>query len=117
MKLGQMETEKAMDVIAQITDPVCNIMEDKKVVAKIREMGEKAAKSGDVTMLEKAAAVVRALVPVAMKDHKEDLFFILHVMTEKDVEEIRKQSFKATLKDAGDILDQDLLDFFGSHAQ
>lgn len=65
MRLSDVKGERTLDVIADLVDPVANIATDEKVLAAIK--GGK----GDT------AASLKAVVPMLLKTHKEDVLAIL----------------------------------------
>lgn len=117
MKLSELSTERAMDVLCILTEPVAAIVSDEMILQELRSAVEK---EDAVTMAEKISIGLQKLgrlMPMVLKDHRQDVYTILSVMNEKSAEEIAKQNVLATMKQIRDIVkDKDFLDFFRSCA-
>ena len=116
MKLSQLSTDKALDVLCEITPYIANITADK---ALLDTLGEKLG--GGKSMAEIAvfgAKKVSALAPIVLKDHKQDVFGVLSVINEKTVEEIGKQNILETMNQIREaVQDEELVSFFRSWQQ
>lgn len=117
MKLSELSTERAMDVLCILTEPVSAIVSDEMILQELRDAVDK---ENAVTMAEKISIGLQKLgrlMPMVLKDHRQDVYTILSVMNEKSAEEIAKQNVLATMKQIRDIIkDKELLDFFRSCA-
>lgn len=117
MKISQMTTDQVLDLFCKITPCVANILADENLVGLI----SKAAKKEDITkagMIAMGLEKVVALVPMLLKDHREDVYTIIAVVNEKEVEEIASQNALKTAKQIVEIFkDKELIDFFSSLAQ
>ena len=115
MKLSQLSTDRAMDVLCEIATPVTNIMTDEDLVKELKTAVdfEKAN-----TMAEKIALIagkITKILPLILKKRKADIFSILASLNEKTVEEISSQNIIKTMSQIKDIAkDKELLDFFKS---
>ena len=115
MKLSQMTTDKATDVLCIIAPYAMNIMTDEDLIAELK----KAVNFKDTnTLAEKIALTVdkvAKILPIILKKRKSDLFGILGALNEKSIEEIGKQNIIRTMAQIRDISkDKELLDFFKS---
>ena len=110
MKISEMNTNQAADVLVRIADPASNIMHDKKVF----DMLEKLATGNDSSPVKFFADNLTMVVTVLLKDHRNDVFEIVAALSEKTVEEVGNQNIKTTVFDIKESFDKDLLDFFGS---
>ena len=115
MKLSQMTTEKATDVLCEIAPYFMNITTDEELVGELKlAIDFKEAN----TMAEKTALLVGKLskiLPILLKKRKADLFGILGALNDKSVEEIAKQNVIKTMVQIKEISkDKELLDFFKS---
>ena len=115
MKLSELSTDKATDVLCEISPYAINIMTDEELVAELKAAVDfKDAK----TIAEKIALLVgkiSKLLPIILKKKKNDLFGILGALNEKSIEEIANQNIIFTMKQIRDISkDKELLDFFKS---
>lgn len=115
MKLSQMTTDKATDVLCEIAPYAMNIMTDEELIEELKSAVD--FKEAN-TMAEKIALTVgkiSKILPIVLKKRKIDLFGILGALNEKSVEEISKQNIIKTMSQIKDISkDKELLDFFKS---
>ena len=115
MKLSQMTTDKATDVLCEIAPYAMNIMTDEELIEELKSAVD--FKEAN-TMAEKIALTVgkiSKILPIVLKKRKIDLFGILGALNEKSVEEIFKQNIIKTMSQIKDISkDKELLDFFKS---
>ena len=115
MKLSQMTTDKATDVLCEIAPYAMNIMTDEDLMNEL-----KAAIDFDEanTMAEKIAVSVgkiSKILPILLKKRKNDIFGILGALNDKSIDEIAKQNVIKTMSQIKDISkDRELLDFFKS---
>lgn len=115
MKLSQMTTDKATDVLCEIAPYAMNIMTDEDLMNEL-----KAAIDFDEanTMAEKIAVSVgkiSKILPILLKKRKNDIFGILGALNDKSIDEIAKQNVIKTMSQIKDISkDKELLDFFKS---
>lgn len=83
MKLSDIKGERALDVIADIIEPIANIAEDEKAKALFKTEnvpdGEDAKKY--------AAKRLKKGVPALIKGHKDDILSVLAAINGKSVEE------------------------------
>ena len=115
MKLSELSTDKATDVLCEISPYAINIMTDEELVAELKAAVD--FKDAE-TIAEKIALLVgkiSKLLPIILKKKKNDLFGILGALNEKSIEEIANQNIIVTMKQIRDISkDKELLDFFKS---
>nr|DAW67929.1 MAG TPA: hypothetical protein [Caudoviricetes sp.] len=113
MKLSELSTDRAADVLCEISVFLLNITSDEDVITSLK-LNTKEAK----TVAEKyamAANRVSQWVPMLLKTHREDVFGILAVLNEKNVDDIREQKIVETLRQIREIAqDKELIDFFSS---
>jgi hypothetical protein len=108
MKISEMSTEKAADVMVKIMQPIRNILQDEEVIPAIKKMTE-AESSEDIF-----AALLSETAPLLLKKHTSDFCTIIAVLSEKTVDKVMKQKFLATMNDIRNCMDKDLIDFFKS---
>ena len=115
MKLSQLSTDRAMDLLCEIATPVTNIMTDEEL---IKELNSAVDFEKANTMAEKIALITgkfTKILPLILKKRKADLFSILASLNEKTIEEIGSQNVIKTMSQIRDIAkDKELLDFFKS---
>ena len=117
MKFSQLTTDKALDVLCEITPYIANIATDDELMAIIG----KAVKREEMTragVLLLGAEKLTKMVPVLLKTHRDDVYGVVAAVNGKTVDEIREQNFiKTTAQIVEVIKDKELLDFFKSCAE
>lgn len=109
MKISQMTTEQAADILVRIAQPISNIMDDTEIETVIRELNDEKGKSP----MRIAASVVPKIVPLAFKKHREDLFEIVGALGEMPVSKVKELPLIETIKIVRESVDKDLIDFLG----
>ena len=117
MKLSELSTDRATDVLCEMSPYIMNITTDEELVSELKAAVDfKDAQA--MSMAEKITVVTGKLskiLPILLKKKKNDLFGILGALNEKSIEEISKQNILFTMKQIWDISkDKELLDFFKS---
>ena len=112
---SERSTDEALEVVLQIAQPITNLIDDE---ALVKEM-QKAMPKGETTriaMQRFGLAKIVKLLNIALKQHREDVYAILAPFNGLTVEEIGKQNFLITCKQAADLLnDKGFVDFFKSY--
>lgn len=115
MKLSEFSTEKATDVLCELTPYVTNILSDVELLAELKSALDV---KESTTVAERFAMVgnkIAKIIPIILRGRKEDIFGIIGVLNEKSVEQIKAQNIIVTMKQIRDISkDKELLDFFKS---
>ncbi len=115
MKLSELSTDRATDVLCEIAPYATNIMTDEELIGELKAAVD--FKDAN-TMAEKIALTVgkiSKILPIILKKRKGDIFGILGALNDKSVDEIAKQNIVVTMKQIRDISkDKELLDFFKS---
>lgn len=122
MKLSELTTDRALDVLCELTPSVSNIIEDDEVVnALSAAMPEKDADSEESNPFAygiRFVGKIGSIIPVMLKKHRADVYHILSVLNEKSVEEIARQPIFETMRQAREAFqDSELLSFFKSYMQ
>lgn len=118
MKLSELTTSQATDVLCELTPYIANITADEELLNVLGEKitGGKPMSRAEIMVF--GAKKISTLAPIVLKDHKADVFGILAVLNEKTVEEIAEQKFLTTLNQIKSIKDDpELIDFFESLRQ
>ena len=112
---SELSTDEALEVVLQIAQPITNLIDDE---AFLKEM-QKTMPKGETTriaMQRFGLAKIVKLLNIALKQHREDVYAILAPFNGLTVEEIGKQNFLITCKQAADLLnDKGFVDFFKSY--
>lgn len=126
MKLSELSTDRALDVLCELTPAIANIVEDKMVAAALeRAMPENNSNFPDKEESQSNFAFglkifeeIGKLAPVLLKNHRSDVYTILSVLNEKPVPEIAAQPIRNTIRQVREVFqDEDLLSFFRSSAR
>lgn len=115
MKLSEMTTDRAMDVLCEITPFIANITADEELLEELRNAIDPKAVKTKAELMVKGVEKVTKLAPIVLKKRKADVFGILAALNEKTAEEIGKQNIIATMAQVREVVkDKDLMDFFKS---
>lgn len=117
MKLSELTTEQAADVLCELTPYIANITGDK---ALLDELGKKFDGKGKsvAELYAYGAQKYAMLVPVLLKDHRADVFGILAGLNGTTTESVAKQNILTTILQIRTVFkDKELLDFFESFGQ
>lgn len=94
MKLSEIKGEQAIEVIADLIEPITNIATDKNCADIFN--GKK--KEGE-TREEAAARQIKEKIPYLLKSHKKDIAYIVGILEGKKPEELNiLQIFKGTIE-------------------
>ena len=117
MKISTMTTDQAADVLCQIVEPIETIGMDAEFQAKLTDIAEKnKARERAMNGVESVTSLISLIVPLLLKNCRQETYTILSALTGKPVKELAAQSVMQTMRDAKDCIDQDLIDFFKSSA-
>lgn len=118
MKLSELSTDRALDVLCELAPYVDNITNDEEVVCtigKVMEGGQNLNRYGQVMLM---VGRIGEFTPILLKAHRTDVYGILSVMNEQPVAEIAAQSLMHTMRQVKELFqDKDFMNFFKSSAQ
>ncbi len=116
-KISQLTTDEALDVFCELTPYINDIVSDEELVEEIKR---KIDKNGDgelsrIEMLRFGVDKINKIIPIVLKKKREALLGIIAVMTDSELEDIKKQNIIITLAQVRDLAkDKDLMDFVRS---
>ena len=117
MKLSQLSTERATDVLCELTPYIANIVEDSELLESLRNAIDTNKVKTKAELIAIGLGKATRLVPIILKKRRSDAYGILAVLNEKSVEQIAMQNFLITMKQIKDMArDKELVDFFKSWA-
>lgn len=117
MKLSQLTTEEAASVLCEITPHILNITGDKALLDNLGKKFDTKGKSV-AELYTFAAKKYASVIPIVLKDHREDVFGILSILNECTPEEVGKQNIIKTMYQVREAFkDKEFLDFFKSWQQ
>ena len=115
MRLSELSTDRATDVLCELTPYIANIVSDEELLEELKKAVDRKDIVNKAQWLAVGAEKITKIIPILLKKRKEDVFGILAVMNEKSVEQIAKQNILVTLKQAKTAFkDKELIDFFKS---
>lgn len=115
MRLSELSTDRAADVLCELTPYIANIVSDEELLEELKKAVDRKDIVNKAQWLAVGAEKITKIMPILLKKRKEDVFGILAVMNEKSVEQIAKQNILVTLKQAKTAFkDKELIDFFKS---
>lgn len=118
MKLSELSTDRALDVLCELTPYISNIASDDAVVGAV---GKIVDTNKDINLYGKGLLLVERMgeiVPVLLKTHRPDVYGILSVTNELPIAEISAQPIRETIRKVRELFqDPELLSFFRSSAQ
>ena len=117
MKLSELTTDQAADVLCEITPFIMNIAGDKTLLDELKNKFD-LTNNSVAEMFVFAADKYARIAPIVLKKHRLDVFSILAILNNTEVEKIANQNFIWTMKQIRDLLnDKELIDFFKSWQQ
>lgn len=117
MRISELTTDRAADILCELTPHIANITSDKALLDALKEKIGTDKKSVAEIYVH-GAKKLSVIVPILLKDHKHDIFSILAILQSTTEDEIAKQGILDTMtqiKEAWE--DKDLIDFFKSWQQ
>ncbi len=118
MKLSELNTDRTLDVMCELTPYISHICSDEKLVSTLGEKMDVDQNTNVFGQIAALAGRVSELAPILLTGHRADVYGILSVLNEKTPAEISAQPFSETvgqIKEA--IQDTRLIDFFKSLAR
>lgn len=118
MKLSELSTDKALDVLCELTPYIDRIANDQEVVGTIGKVVKPDSELNRYGSFMLIMGRLSEFVPLLLKTHRSDVYGILSVLNEKNVEEIAAQSIKDTIQQVREAFqDEDLMAFFKPSAR
>lgn len=115
MKISEISTDNAMNVLCELTPYVTNIVTDENLVGELKKAIDFKEANTMAEKMALTAGKITKIIPIILKNRKSDVFGIVGVLNGKTIEEVAKQNIIVTMKQIRDIAkDKELLDFFKS---
>lgn len=117
MKLSEISTERAADVLCELTPLVDSIITDEDLMQSLsavvdREQTETMSVGQKMLLV---SSKLGKIVPILMKKRRAEMFGILAVLNEKTPEQISAQNMLVTMMQVRDLVnDREMIDFFRS---
>ena len=117
MKFSDISTERALDVLCELTVPVSSIVTDEALMDELRSVISPEQASTKAEMMALGMEKLGKLMPIIFRSHREDVYAILAIINDQSAEEIARQNVLVTMCRIREIIkDKELLDFFKSCA-
>lgn len=117
MKLSEISTERAADVLCELTPLIDGIITDEDLMQSLSAVVNR-EQTETMSVGQKLLLVLSKLgkiVPILMKKRRAEMFGILAVLNEKTPEQISAQNMLVTMMQVRDLVnDRELIDFFRS---
>ena len=115
MKISELSTHKALDIICEITPFVDEIATDEELISTLKEKIKLPEGATRADMLKIGADKINKIVPIILKKKRAAVYGILAALNESSIEKISKQSMISTAKQIKEAVgDKELIDFFKS---
>lgn len=118
MKLSDLRTDRALDVLCELAPYIDRITNDQEVVSTIGKAVKPDAELNRYGSFMLIMGRLSEFVPLLLKTHRPDVYGILSVLNGKTVEEIAAQPVRETVKQLREAFqDEDLMAFFKPSAR
>ena len=115
MKISEFSTDKALDIICEITPFVDEIATDEELISTLKEKVKLPEGATRADMLKIGADKINKIVPIVLKKRRSAVYGILAALNESSIEKISKQSMISTAKQIKEAVgDKELIGFFRS---
>lgn len=110
--LSQMTTDETCDVLCIAAPHIQNMAVDKNLIAEVQRRLPKGEHT-QIDVYRFGLTRVVNLVPIFLKDHREDVYAILSLFNGLTPEECGKQGFLSTLAQINELVkDEEFVNFF-----
>lgn len=117
MKFSEISTDRAADVLCEVSVYALNILTDDELRESLKAQidAEKPQTAGERYAI--GAQRIGQWVPILLKKHRDDVFGILAAINGTTIAAIKKQNIIKTMLQVREaVKDKDLMDFFKSCA-
>lgn len=118
MKISKLSTDEALDALCELTPYINNIVTDDALLDGLKAKVKATGNETKAEIMAMGAEKINKIVPIVLKEHKDDVYGILAVLNDADVDAIGKQNVIKTMSQIRDLIkDKEFLDFFKSCAE
>ena len=117
MRISELSTDKAADVLCEVSTYALNIVTDEELRDSLKAQidAEKPQTVGERYAI--GAQRIGQWIPILLKKHRDDVFGILAAINGTTIAAIKKQNIVKTMLQVREaVKDKDLMDFFKSCA-
>lgn len=117
MKLSEFSTDRAADILCEISVYTLNILSDEEIRDSLKKQDDEGKQQTAGEKYAIGAQKIGQWIPLILKKHREDAFGILAAINDVAVDAIREQNVLTTMRQIRELAkDKDLIDFFKSCA-
>ena len=115
MRLSELNTDRALDVMCELTPYINNITSDPDVVGTIGKVIKTEGQINKYGLFMMFTSRIAEVMPALLKTHRPDVYGILSILNEKSADEIAAQPALETMRQLREVFqDKELLTFFKS---
>lgn len=115
MKLSEMSTDKAVDVLCEASLYIVSIVADEDLVTELKHKIDDVNTKTRAEILAFGVERITAFLPIIFKKHRNDVFGILAVLNNTSIKDIASQNILTTMAQIKEVVqDKDFVDFFKS---
>lgn len=115
MKLSDLSTDQALDVLCELTPYINNIVSDEAFVSEIGKVIDFDKDMNRYGLFLIGMERINRAIPMLLKDHRADVYGILAAVNRESPESIAAQNSMATLLQIREVLqDREMIGFFKS---
>lgn len=115
MKISELTTDQALDVLCVITPAVEDIISDEDLLAEVIKKIVRTEETTKTEILRFAFEKIAKIIPILLKKKRESVFNIVAALNGSDEETVKKQNVIKTMAQIREAFnDKDLMDFVRS---
>lgn len=115
MKLSEFSTDRAVDVLCEVSVYLTHIICDDELMGELKENLKLTGEENRAEIMTIAMEKITKLVPLVLRKHKSDVFGVLATVNEVTIDEVAKQNIVKTMAQVRDVVqDKEFVDFFKS---
>ena len=115
MKLSDLTTDRAADVLCEISIYLVNITTDEELMNELKKRLQLTGHETTFETVAIAAEKMSKIAPIVLKKHKADIFGILAAVNGDKPEKVTKQNVIKTMSQIKELVkDEELISFFKS---
>ena len=115
MKISELTTDQALDVLCEITPAVEDIISDEELLAEVRKKIVRTKETTKAEILRFALEKITKIIPILLKKKRESVYTIVAALNVSDVETVKQQNAIKTMAQIREAFnDKDLVDFVRS---
>ena len=115
MKLSDLTTDRAADVLCEVSIYLVNITTDEELMGELKKRLQLTGHETTFETVAIAAEKMKKIAPIVLKKHKADIFGILAAVNGDTPEKVAKQNIIKTMSQIKELVkDEELISFFKS---